>query len=209
MENPMIARIRERLEAVGKNEFEVAIAAGFDRIYLYEFLEGRKKSLRWNNIPRIASVLDCDPRYLTGEIDTPWPSEEGQVSAPQPVQQGLGLVQVSGMIAKNAWFQDEFILPARISVAADQRHPVSAQRAFIVSGDSWRDLGIMDGSVVVTAQMPARDGDLVVAKILRENGEAQTVIARQSGGDIQVGDEQQGGYEIQPLGVIVMETRTF
>lgn len=205
MENPMISRIQERLDALGKNAFEVAIAAGFDRTYVYEFLEGRKKSLRWNNIPRLAEQLDCDPKYLTGEINTPWPSgdEEG-------VDAGLpGSIQVSGMVSKDAWFREDFKLPTKITVAPDPRYPAATQRAFVVSGDTWRDHGIVDGSVVVTAPIEPREGDLLVAQVQRRSGEVQTIIGLRKGGEIRFEEQPKRSEKVEIAGVIVMENRTF
>lgn len=206
MNNPMIPRIRERLKATGKNEYEVAIAAGFDRIYLYEFLEGRKASIRLSNVPRLAEQLDCDPRYLTGEISTPWPEDDGDSEAKSPAHD---MIAVEGIITRDAWFSNAFQSPTRILVAPDARYPAQDQHAFLVSGDTWKNVGIFNTSVVVAVPMAPREGDLVVTKIQRKNGEAQIVIAQQTGGELVIEDAPRKGETVHAIGVIVSETRTF
>ncbi|MGA0615908.1 hypothetical protein [Paracoccus sp. KR1-242] len=212
MENPMRARIRARLDAIQKNPGEVAISAGFDRIYLYEFLEGRKKNLRWSNVPKIAKVLECDPRYLTGEIDTPWPVEGltttmtfGEATPPMPIR-GL---PVTGVISLMAWSEGDLKPPAKITVAPDIRYPEADQRAYIVMGDTWKSAGISDGSIVTVANMPPREGDLVVARVTRGNGESRIEIGRKSGDKLTLDSVAAEDWSIEMLGVVVMESRVF
>lgn len=147
MENPLRTRINERFQVTGKNKDDAAAYIGKGRTYLYDFLTGKSGSMNFNLIPKLAEYLDCDPRYLTGEV-------------PNPDGTGYAELTVSAVIGG----PEEMAIP--VTVNSDIRHPSASQQAFIVSGDAWDHLGISDGSIViVTDAITPHPGSLVVARL--------------------------------------------
>lgn len=195
MENPLRARMAERFAATGISPVAVAIKIGKGRDYIRDFLEGRKQSINFKLVSEIARELDCDPHYLTGEIGAPDGSS----------------LRVSGMIETGVWRTGEAAPTTSIRIPADSRYAQETQKAFIVRGDSWKDAGIDDGSVVVTtSELPARDGDLVVITQEGDESTFETTIGAVKKRIIEV----PGGRNIpfddaNIIGIVVMEMKVF
>lgn len=200
MENPMVGRIRERLSALKISDIEAAHRAGLNKYYIYDFMIGKKDSLARKNLPLIAEALECDPRYLTSEIATPWPEPAGSAS---------GTLAVQGLIAKNVWAKDNLATFSKVHVAPDPRYDVGSQSAWLVMGDDWKDRGIGDGSIVVASDALApRVGDLLVVRRRRNGDETETTIVPVEAKKAKDDDAQESVDETV-IGVIVMENRVF
>jgi transcriptional regulator with XRE-family HTH domain len=68
-------RIRERMEAMGKNPSSVAVEANLSRSAVRDILSGKAKNPGMLTIHAIANVLECTYSYLTGEDDRLHPGE--------------------------------------------------------------------------------------------------------------------------------------
>ncbi|MGE8105173.1 helix-turn-helix domain-containing protein [Allorhizobium sp. NPDC080224] len=62
-------RLRERMDAMGKNPSSVAIEAKLSRSAVRDILSGKAKNPGMLTIHAIADVLECSYSYLTGESD--------------------------------------------------------------------------------------------------------------------------------------------
>lgn len=212
----MRARIRERLEAIGKDQYEVAEEAGLSRTSIWSFLTGRTDTIRRSNLEKIAKALECRVDDLMGEPDKPTATKGlGLASnikqmrpAPGPSRKASQDVtlEIEGIVG--AWSSSRSGTASRIPIAPDPRHPASQQTAFMVIGDEWKDIGISDGSIVTVAKISPRDGDLVAIRLTRENGEATIVLTEWVDGEAG-SDHGEDGWDIETVGVVVRESRVF
>jgi hypothetical protein len=82
----MPSRVKMRLEALGidinvprtkkgeMNLFTLATNVGLKRHFIYDMVKREsKQSVQHQHLTLLAKALECDPRFLTAEIDTPWP----------------------------------------------------------------------------------------------------------------------------------------
>lgn len=56
---------------IGATEYEASEAAGLHRNYIFDFLKGRKDTLRNRNLAKIAEALGVDPDWIVGKTDDP------------------------------------------------------------------------------------------------------------------------------------------
>ena len=184
-------RISERLETLGKNPFEVARNAGFERTYVNDLLRGHKQSFRRGAVVKIAEQLDCDPEYLTGEQDQP--RLKARVQSPGQRAGGQGTMMLSGVCEAGVW-RDSAPASTPIPLEADPRFQSSAQAAYLVRGDhavgfhgrDGKTISIADGTLISTISTDVaeierggllRPGDLVVVK--RSRGREFELAIRQ------------------------------
>jgi len=169
------SRVRERLDAKGLNPFEAARMAGLERSYVNDLLIGKKQTIREKKLPALASILDCDPDYLTGAQDTP--------------RRGGGRpgMRMAGIVEAGAWRSVD--APASsvggsLPIEPDPRFPSAEQEAYRVRGDHAVGLGILDASILCIATMGGleavgrrlRDGDIVLVR--QSNGRLFELTAR-------------------------------
>lgn len=65
-------RVDERLRELGINPFEAArrMGEGTGRDFVNDILLGRKKTVRGDNLDRLARALECEPSFLMSDYDT-------------------------------------------------------------------------------------------------------------------------------------------
>lgn len=175
----MAERVRNRLDALGLNPFEVARRMDVERGFVNDLLIGRKKSVRGDSLYTLASILECDAEFLLGQQDVPRRARRS-VDASTAVT-----VPVAGIVEAGVWREAGagVRLPASLPLQPDPRFPVSGQAAWIVRGPGADLLGILDGDAVVTVPVETfaevahslRHGDAVVARRERD-GETMTMI---------------------------------
>lgn len=202
MENPMKARIEERLEALHMNAFEAAERAGLTRSFVYELLIGKKASIRQSKIPALAEALECTPEYLMGIALNPQANTNGQ-----PAGWVQGDIPVAGIIEEGALRKPEKL---SLAVRSDPRHPLEHQTAFLVRGDTWKNEGIVDGSILLVATaLTPRPGDLVaVSKSRNGEGEREMTLRKiESAQDQAASRADVGTTEV--IGVVTMQMRSF
>lgn len=106
MKHPELFRTRlvERMKAVGTNPSRLSIAIGA-RDTVRMILSGRSKNPRSDTLEGLARELQCDVRYLLGEIDEPGDSpvaapQEGCCSPPRPSGSGGMGRPIHAVVAK-------------------------------------------------------------------------------------------------------------
>lgn len=167
-------RVRERLDAKGLNPFEAARMAGLERSFVNDLLIGKKNTVREKKLPALASILDCDPDYLTGAQDTP---RGGSSRVGMPM---AGIVEAGAWRSLGSFVSSVGTLP----IEPDPRFPLGEQQAYRVRGDHAAGLGILDASILCIATMTGleetgrklHDGDVVLVR--QRNGDLFELTAR-------------------------------
>lgn len=212
------SRVRERLDAKGLNPFEAARMAGLERSYVNDLLIGKKETIREKKLPALASILDCDPDYLTGAQDTPRRSGAGS-----------GGMRMVGIVEAGAWRSaSSFVTTAgAFPIDPDPRFPSEEQQAYRVRGDHAVGLGILDASILCIATMAGleaagrklHDGDVVLvrqsngglseltARVYREGREGVRLSARPASGAEEFADFKLPDVEI--VGLVLRSIRVF
>lgn len=175
MENYMRARVRERLSALGISAFEAARRVGAERTFLNDLLVGKKETIRPSAIAKVAEVLDCDPDYLIGAQATPR----------KPTGIATGMMPLAGIVEAGAWRGPEGVPVEALPVAPDPRFPPERQAAYLLRGHHADELGLQDGDVLVTvADGQARDGDIVIARRRKDEGEVELTVRLLEAGEL-------------------------
>ncbi len=167
-------RVIERLETLGLNPIEAARKAGFERTYFHDLINGKKQTIREKNLPAAALALQCDADYLTGIQDMPRKAAGGDGNW---TASGIAM---SGISEAGAWREKDAVVASigPIPVDPDYRYPKDEQEAYRVRGDHAAGLGIIDGTILVTASM---EGLAVAGRKLR-TGDA--VLVRRANGNL-------------------------
>ena len=202
----MRARIQARLGALGIDQYDAAAQAGLSRTAVWAYLRGDTDTMRRGSVEKLAKVLQCEPAYLINGGNAPPVDGAAAALAPAATTQTLG---ISGIISGSAWYETARRLSVPFTVPRDPRYPDADQIALQVSGDEWREFGIMDGSIVVVADIAPRENDRLAIEITRNNGEKRTQIGRQIGGRAVTNPQPNPGCSTKLLGVIVSENQIF
>lgn len=173
-------RVQLRLDALGINPFEAARIAGFERVYFYDLLNGKKHTIREKKLLDAARALQCDPDYLLGRQDRPRVSIMDQGYKPEHT------VQIVGVCEADAWRPAGYALPdfGPIPVDPDPRYSVDDQEAYIVRGEHALGLGINDGALLCIVKTDAledvgrslQNGDIVLVR--HKNDDLSEITAR-------------------------------
>ena len=78
MPSALARSVQARLNRLGRNPFEAARKGGLERSFINDILIGRKKSVRGDNIGRLATALDWTVADLMMRID----GESGHRASP-------------------------------------------------------------------------------------------------------------------------------
>ena len=177
------ARLVEAMESKGRNPTEVAVAAGFSRSYLRDYLNGRAKSLSADNMAAIARELGVTVAWLSGE-DGPAPRagqpEEAPVRRDLPVF-GTAAGSLNGAVSMTSDAVDWLNRPPGLRAARDAY-------ALFVTGSSMEPRFMPGDIIFVHPHRPVRRGDNVVVQVQKlEGGETEVWIKefqrRDSNGD--------------------------
>lgn len=71
MKPPLSARVRARMNQIGRSAAEVTRLAKLKRTLVYDIISGKTKNVRGDNASKLAVGLNCDVGYLTGDQDQP------------------------------------------------------------------------------------------------------------------------------------------
>ena len=71
MKPSLAARVRARMDQIGRSPAEVTRIGKLKRTLVYDILSGKTKNARGDNASKLAIGLDCDVGYLTGDQDQP------------------------------------------------------------------------------------------------------------------------------------------
>lgn len=137
MEKIDAPQLEKMIRDAGTNPAALALKIGRDKDYIRDFLIGRKKSLKADDLRKI--LEEVSPQPLVGR-----PREI-------PVERQTGGIHVVGAIQAGAWIETylhEEDERQTIPIARDPRFPHATQYALRVVGDSM-DLEAPEGSFVV------------------------------------------------------------
>lgn len=172
-------RVADRLAELGRNPFEAARLGGLERSFIVDILTGKKKSVRGQNLSKLAKALDTTVEFLLAE-HTGESSERPLTLSNAPLVE----VNVAGTVEAGAfreapWFSDED-RPASIVTTRDRDFPDVRLVAFDVGGDSMNALKprpILPGDRIVCldfedlrGRLPLRDGMVVVVEQTLDGG---------------------------------------
>lgn len=184
MDNPMLERVKQRLDVLGLGPIEAATKAGLNRFYFYDFVKGKKKALRMDELPKAAAALGTTPEWLMGE------SVDGVADT----------LTVSGVCEPDAWRTTQPDIDPPIAVPSDSRFPTAYQTAWLVRGDSLTPHGIRDGAVVIaTKNVTPRPGDLELIR-RKHRGKYEVVIEPSA---------QDHGNDVESFGTITLSINVF
>jgi len=154
-------RIKNRRIEIGMTLKEVAEQIGVKEATVQRYESGNIKNLKQETIAKIAQILKVSPAYLMG-----WEQQKSDSNI-VPI---TGMVPIIGSI------------PAGIPVLAEENiegyMPVAVKdpKSYFwlrVKGESMKNAGISDGSLVLIHQQPcAEDGEIVACRV---NGDEATL----------------------------------
>lgn len=159
-------KVEARLNDLKRNPFEAARIAGLERGFINDILNGRKRSVRGENLVKLAIGLDCDPNYLIGRQEVP----KGDM------REGPGIVCIQGDVAAGVWLDcgfdgwDTYELEAS-PFPPDGRFLTNKQFDVIVRGNSInrfaRDGQRLRCVLLEAYPWPLEDNDIVIAERFR------------------------------------------
>lgn len=129
-------KLAEAIEHAGTTPSALAVAIGRDKDYIRDFLVGRKRSLKADDMQKIAKEIGNNELLTVKEVS---------------LRSELPELPVIGTIRAGAWIETYMLEhddQGTIPVSRDHRFPAARQYALAVSGDSM-DLKAPDGSFVV------------------------------------------------------------
>lgn len=98
---------------------------------------------------------------------------------------GDGMMPIAGILEAGVWRGQEAQPFEAIPLAPDPRFPAERQAAYLVRGHHADALGVRDGDVVLAlVDGPPRDGDLVVARRVRSEGETELTVRLVEGDEL-------------------------
>jgi SOS-response transcriptional repressor LexA len=160
--------LAEAIEQAGTTPAALALAIGRDKDYIRDYLVGRKRSLKADDLMKITQQIGPVSKTLTtGEL---------------PIRNDLPAMPVVGTIRAGAWIEtymlehdDQGVIP----VARDHRFPYARQYALAVSGDSM-DQEAPDGSFVICVDFGESGLQLKAGMIAHvesmEHGKSETTL---------------------------------
>lgn len=178
MDEGFKSRVQERLDALKLSANKAAELGGFQRHYVSDIVNGRKKSIGADRVAQLAGVLETTVSYLMYGSDEP--DIPGEV---QPNAGRLVPVFTAGTVEAGAFrIVDDVddIEPLPLFEARDRDFPDARLVAYDVAGDSMNNLKprpILPGDRIicvsyedVAGRLPLRDGMVVVVERTRDGG---------------------------------------
>jgi|CXWL01.1.fsa_nt_gi phage repressor protein C with HTH and peptisase S24 domain len=158
-------RLRQAMKDKGFSPARLALACGFGRTYLHDFLSGRIRSLTATNLQKVATALAVTTGWLLGETESPLmrtgAREAGETrDAPGPRDlplMGAAAGALAGSMALSGDPVDWLRRPAGIANRRDVY-------ALYVTGSSMEPRFFSGDLVFVDPHRPARPGDVVIVQ---------------------------------------------
>jgi DNA-binding Xre family transcriptional regulator len=190
-------RVQARVQALGGEPTVLAERAGLQRNFIYDITNrGTKTGVRAQNLDKLAKALECDPRYLLGEIDTPWP-HEGQAREPEPA--GVDGPAFAGICWPGMWQSLDAPPPRRHAplLATDPRYPDVPQVYYRLEGGVMLDTGGdafaigIESAQFTRAVGPIGNGSVVVLRRVRraqQEAELSVRLVEKTTGETKLAD---------------------
>lgn len=199
-------RIEARLADLHLTQFDAAERAGLGRTYVYDFLIGKKDTMRKAQLSALASVLDCDPEYLLGRQDT---FRRADIAgAPAAVE---GQMPFGGFCEAGAWrTPGASDWPRAVPISADPRYPAGDQVAFIVKGTHAEPFHIFPESILVAVEnITAREGDVVVAERRKPDGDFELTVRKYENGNLVAKGDSFDASSAKIRGLVIRSVKIF
>lgn len=201
MENLLKIVVQNRLRALDLGPIEAATAAGLERTFIRDIVEGRKETIRQSSLAKLAAALRWSPTQLNAALAGQVPTESDEITA---VDAALIPVRVQGTVEAGSWREvDEFddVQDIWINDTRDADFPDARLVAADVGGDSMNALKprpILPGDRIVAivfddlrGRVPLRDGMVVVVEQSRDGGQFRERSVKQ----LEIFDDR---YEFHP-----------
>lgn len=179
MKPSLKSRVQKRLADLGISAAEATRRGRLSRTQLYGILHEINRTIRTDTAVKLASALECDVGYLTGQQSEPRKLQNGNT----PLTDEVRMARVVGDVAAGVWHEStafgvydpdlppDFDAFPPVPLVPDPRYNGLAQFAVKVAGPSVNRV-IPDGFFAVCvpyweARTAAQDGDLVVVERIR------------------------------------------
>lgn len=167
----VLARISERLEALGLSERAAVLKAGLSASAIRNVREGKSRKPKLDTLGKLAPVLETSPEWLAYGTGT-------EIAAVSGVAESGDGLSVIGEVAAGRWLEaddhvDEPVFD-RLPVQYDTRWPQEDQFGLVVRGTSLNRVAI-DGDILVCVKASAllgaiREDELVIVEMRRNAG---------------------------------------
>lgn len=129
-ESPLAQRLKERMDHLQLNPFQLAKLAGYGESFVRDILRGKSKNPSADKLAKLAAVMGTSLEWLMGTASAP--------SSSHVLVDGL---EVLGDIQAGNWMDISLIMDGHrerevVPVARDPRFPNAAQYLLRVVGDS-------------------------------------------------------------------------
>lgn len=128
-------RVQQRLNDLGMTVAEATRRGRLPKDFIYDLLNGRKKSVRLDNIEKLSLALDCDITYLDGSQEAV-SIVDNIVDFDRPPVDILGEVATGIYVDKDHTFSRRHDAPDMPNLPPDTRFPADSQVDFYIRGDS-------------------------------------------------------------------------
>lgn len=159
------SRVQKRLDSLQINAREACRRGGLEETFVRDILNGTKKTVRRDNLVRLAYALECSCEYLSGDSDDVGnppkpaagfiPDPTGRQTPPIDNARAYGPQFEDGLpfggFIEAGTFRRVDMLPAGRTIPAPPiaGHPDVRQVAFIVRGPCLDQIGIRENMIAV------------------------------------------------------------
>ena len=173
--NKLAQRIQSRLDAMGMTARRASLQAGLSPGAVGKMLSGDSESPRAKNLQSLATVLHCDPAYLTGERDDP-----GHLTGPV---EGWPVIRIGGEARFGAWGEgDQPLTGSGVLFMPPMPEYEPIQQSAMILADRHMERLFQPQTVLHLLsfkQGSLREGDVVVISRSRFEGRMFEITARQ------------------------------
>jgi len=198
---PLIARIEERLDAMGITANAASEAAGLERTYIRNIINGKSRGPRGENAVRLAAVLGCSVEWLLGGAVMGGPVMGGPVMG-GPVMGGGAAPKADDLVMVDGKVPLPSEMPRDLPVLGTAAGSLSETEGAVVMGGGPMEFlrrpavlqGVQDAYVVyivndsmepafphgeaacVHPHRPVKPGDNVVIQVRDESGDTYAYV---------------------------------
>lgn len=172
MENTLQQVVAQRLKELDLGPVAAAVAAGMERTFIRDIVDGRKTTIRQSSLNKLAAALRWSPAQLSAAIAGQPLKDFGELA---PVLSALVPVRVQGIIEAGSWREVDAFDDVQDEMAYDTRDPEFPHARLMandIAGDSMNDLKprpILPGDRVISVvyedlrgRVPLRDGMVLI-----------------------------------------------
>lgn len=173
MSNNISAILKRRRKELGYTLLQIADAVGVSEATVQRWESGNIKTLRHENLVKLASILNISPAALMG-----WEDEAARFPANVEPLRWNEPVPLVGDIACGT----PILAEQNITDYVDTPEHIHADFALRCRGESMVDAGVHDGDIVFIRQQPQVDNGQIAA-VMIEGEESEATLKRVYMGD--------------------------